>query len=307
MKHGSLFSGIGGFDLAATWMGWENIFQCEKDGFCRKVLKYYWPEAVCYEEIKSFDARGYRGVIDVLTGGFPCQPFSVAGPRRGTEDDRYLWPEMLRVIGEVRPRWIVGENVLGLVNWKRGLVFHQVLADLEAAGYQAWPYILPAAGVGAPHQRDRVWIIAYAGGNESQRFGGVGSLGGAAGKSKGPEGEDLRNAAGYRGKENANADADSKGRPRRIQAGIGGIEKAFATSPRRELTRNHGTNDWERFPTQPPVCAGDDGVSARLDGITFSRWRNESIRSAGNAIVPQVAFELFRVIEQVDKMILCDE
>src|ERR1700744_4734139 len=101
MRHGSLFSGIGGFDLAASWMGWENVFQCEKDVFCRRVLNFYWPKAVCYEDIRAFDATGYRGAIDILSGGFPCQPFSTAGRRKGTEDDRYLWPEMLRVIREV--------------------------------------------------------------------------------------------------------------------------------------------------------------------------------------------------------------
>jgi DNA (cytosine-5)-methyltransferase 1 len=94
MRHGSLFSGIGGFDLAATWMGWENVFQCEKDAFCQRILKFYWPGAKLYGDVKEFDAVVYRGNIDVLSGGFPCQPFSVAGKRKGTSDDRHLWPEM---------------------------------------------------------------------------------------------------------------------------------------------------------------------------------------------------------------------
>src|ERR1700744_303694 len=113
MKHGSLFSGIGGFDLAATWMGWENILNYERDLFCRRVLRHYWPETKSYEDIRQFRAAEYRGRIDVLSGGFPCQPFSQAGKRKGTADDRYLWPEMLRIVGEIRPCWVVGENVFG--------------------------------------------------------------------------------------------------------------------------------------------------------------------------------------------------
>ncbi|GAA4468920.1 hypothetical protein GCM10023093_27470 [Nemorincola caseinilytica] len=118
MKHGSLFSGGGGFDLAAEMVGWTNIFHCEKDQFCQRVLKYYWPNAATHTDIKEFNGETYAGQIDVLTGGFPCQPFSTAGKRRGTKDDRYLWPEMLRVIGKIKPRWVIGENVYGIVNWR---------------------------------------------------------------------------------------------------------------------------------------------------------------------------------------------
>ena len=132
MRHGSLFSGIGGFDLAAEWMGWENVFQCEKEEFCQRVLRFYWPKARLYGDVRKFDATIFRGTIDVLSGGFPCQPFSVAGKRRGTSDDRYLWPEMCRIINEVRPHWVVGENVLGLLNWGRGMVFEQVQVDRVA-------------------------------------------------------------------------------------------------------------------------------------------------------------------------------
>lgn len=160
MTHASLFSGIGGFDLAAEWAGWTNAFNCEIDPFCRKVLKYHFPNAEQYEDIRTTDFTVWKDRIDVLTGGFPCQPFSLAGKRRGTEDDRYLWPAMLDVIRTVRPRWVVGENVYGIVNWSEGLVFEQVCADLEAAGYEVQPYIIPACGVGAPHRRDRCWFVA---------------------------------------------------------------------------------------------------------------------------------------------------
>lgn len=161
MTHASLFSGIGGFDLAAEWAGWTNAFNCEIDPFCRKILKYHFPDAEQYGDIRTTDFTIWRDRIDVLTGGFPCQPFSLAGKRKGTEDDRYLWPEMLRVIRAVRPRWVVGENVFGIVNWSEGMVFDKVCSDLEAAGYEVQPYIIPACGVGAPHRRDRCWFVAH--------------------------------------------------------------------------------------------------------------------------------------------------
>ncbi|MBR7170360.1 MAG: DNA (cytosine-5-)-methyltransferase [Alistipes sp.] len=161
MTHASLFSGIGGFDLAAEWAGWTNVFNCEIDPFCRQVLAYHFPDAIQYEDIKTTDFRPLRGQVDVLTGGFPCQPFSLAGKRRGTDDNRYLWPEMLRAIRELAPRWVVGENVFGIVNWSEGLVFEQVCADLENEGYEVQPFLIPACAVDAPHRRDRVWFVAH--------------------------------------------------------------------------------------------------------------------------------------------------
>lgn len=134
VRHGSLFSGIGGFDLAAEWMGWENLFHCEWNQFGQKVLKYYWPNAISYDDICKTDFTIWNGRIDILTGGFPCQPYSMAGKRQGTEDARHLWPEMLRAIRECQPTWIVGENVPGLINWSGGLVFEQVCADLKVKG-----------------------------------------------------------------------------------------------------------------------------------------------------------------------------
>lgn len=161
MTHGSLFSGIGGFDLAAEWAGWTNLFNCEIDTFCQRVLKYHFPDAEQYSDIRTTDFSVWRGEIDVLSGGFPCQPFSQAGKRKGTEDERHLWPEMLRAIREIQPRWVVGENVFGITNWDGGLVFEQVCADLENEGYEVQPFILPASSIGAPHKRERVWFIAH--------------------------------------------------------------------------------------------------------------------------------------------------
>ena len=161
MTHGSLFSGIGGFDLAAEWMGWENKFHCEWNEFGQRVLKHYWPNAESFHDITKTDFKKYANQIDILTGGFPCQPYSLAGKRKGKEDERQLWPQMLRAIREISPRWVVGENVFGLINWSGGLVFNEVQTDLEASGYEVWPYVLPAAPVNAPHRRDRVWFVAH--------------------------------------------------------------------------------------------------------------------------------------------------
>ena len=153
MTHGSLFSGIGGFDFAAEWMGWENVFHCEWNEFGQKVLKHYWPKAISYEDITKTDFTIRRGRIDILTGGFPCQPYSHAGKRLGKADERHLWPEMLRAIQEIKPTYVVGENVSGLISWNAGMVFEEVQTDLEAEGYEVQPFVLPAAGVGAPHKQ----------------------------------------------------------------------------------------------------------------------------------------------------------
>lgn len=160
IKHIQLFAGIGGFGLAAQWMGWENVAHCEIDPFCQKVLKHHFPNSIQYGDIKTTDFSIHRGCVDVLTGGFPCQPFSVAGSRKGTEDSRHLWPEMLRAIREIQPAYIVGENVPGILNWSNGLVFEQVCLDMENEGYEVRPVILPACGLDAPHKRYRVWFVA---------------------------------------------------------------------------------------------------------------------------------------------------
>jgi DNA (cytosine-5)-methyltransferase 1 len=285
VQHGSLFSGIGGFDLAASWMGWTNVFHCEKDAFCRKVLRHYWPQAVCYEEIGEFDANDYRGRIDVLTGGFPCQPFSRAGKRKGTADNRHLWPQMCRIIGEVRPRWIVGENVLGLLDWNRGMVFDQVQADLETQGYQVCAFVLPAAGVGAPHKRDRVWIVAYAdpdAGAQAQR-------GSDGAKDKGsPGGGSERLRAGL----SVGTTATGGGRENTGD----GLFSGGSLFPGGGIVPG-----WESWPLQSLFPVGDDGVPAGLDAGAVSRWRSLCIQAIGNAVVPQVVLQIFRVIETFDK------
>lgn len=162
LTHLSLFSGIGGLDLAAERAGFRTVGQCEFADYPYQVLCRHWPDVPKWRDICTLsggdfcDRTGLR-TVDVLSGGFPCQPFSVAGKRRGTEDDRYLWPEMLRVIKELRPAWVVGENVAGIIN----MALDQVLSDLEAQGYETRTFVIPACGVDAPHRRDRVAIISY--------------------------------------------------------------------------------------------------------------------------------------------------
>lgn len=375
LSHGSLFSGIGGFDLASEWMGWKNEFHCEWNDFGKQVLQYYWPKAKSYDDITKTDFTIWRGKIDILTGGFPCQPYSVAGKRKGTEDDRHLWPEMLRAVREIQPSWIVGENVSGLINWSGGLVFEEVQTDLENEGYEVWANVLPAASVNAPHKRDRVWFVAFNakckpnGGHNTRKGEGarmemerneLGKTGWNEGADNiKPSSFNDANASSERcnhrgdnrqerqvcNNENRNAKEDKpkrNGRKRGISetGEIGnaansnssrlqktgteqqatGIEQYgeldgtfmypncpseqrehFKRPWKREFNRSDSfkkIDDWEKFPTQAPICDGDDGLSSRLDAITFPKWRTESVKGGGNAIVPQVAFQIFKAINE---------
>ena len=160
MTHGSLFSGIGGFDLAAEWMGWQNIFQVEIEEYCQRLLAQNFPNVERHRDIREFDGKQYAGRIDIISGGFPCQPFSQAGKRQGKDDPRHLWPQMLRIISEIEPRWVLGENVSGIFSWSGGLVFDEIQSDLADIGYETIPVRIPAVAVGAPHRRDRWWFVA---------------------------------------------------------------------------------------------------------------------------------------------------
>lgn len=288
MTHGSSFSGIGGFDLAAEWVGWQNLFNCEIDPFCQTVLKHHFPDAEQFTDIRTADFARYKGRIDVFTGGFPCQPFSTAGKQKGTEDDRYLWPEMLGVIRVVRPRWVVGENVYGIVSWSDGLVFEQVCADLEAEGYEVQPYVLPACGVGAPHQRYRTWFVAH------RADAGI---------------EDVRERKDeiLSGGDAADTDGHRFRLWKGKQIAIGGSE-----SPTHLSDEIPG---WQDFPTQSPVRRGDDGLSDWLDfdavfeGIltprrakAYNRWREQAIKAYGNAVVPQVVLQIFETINEYEAL-----
>ena len=251
MTHASLFSGIGGFDLAAEWMGWENLFHCEWNPFGQRVLKHHFPNSISYNDITKTDFSIHRGQVDILTGGFPCQPYSSAGKRLGKADERHLFPHMLRCIKEVKPRWIIGENVRGLVNWNEGLVFQEVYDDLEREGYEVQSFLIPAASVNAPHQRYRIWFVAY---SNSTRVH----------------------------EQHITSESNEKTKLSRLF-----IEKG----------------DFSRFPSKSSICGGDDGLPTELDGITFSKWKNQSIKAYGNAIVPQVAHQIFKAINEFELMV----
>jgi len=322
MNHGSLFSGIGGFDLAAEWMGWNNTFHCEWMPFPRKVLSHYFPNSISYEDITKTDFSIHRGTIDILTGGFPCQPYSSAGKRLGKEDERHLWPHMLRVISEVKPTYVVGENVRGLTNWNGGMVFEEVCIDLESQGYTVQPILLPACAVGAPHRRDRVWFVAYS------------NLYGRSKNTKSKQQENEKNTkqfkCTYNNKNVTNSNSirqherECNNEEQPSERGINAfndtsenVEHGAATYPKnigqehalengelegRRFRQSNKRGFWNTFPSQSPICSGDDGLSTELDGITFSKWRQESIKGYGNAIVPQVAYEIFKVIEEMDRL-----
>ncbi|MDR2917682.1 MAG: DNA (cytosine-5-)-methyltransferase [Tannerella sp.] len=362
MTHASLFTGIGGFDLAASWIGWQNLFTCEIDWFCNQILKYYFTNQTHYENIKTTDFKKWRGRVDVLTGGFPCQPFSIAGKRKGKDDDRYLWPEMLRAIREIRPTWIVAENVAGIIsmvqpgceievesqaslfeeNYAEALleqeyVIETVCRDFECEGYSVQPVVIPACAVGAPHRRDRVWFIANRNGHDSGRceYGETGRTTGESEEQK-EKRERFRGKFKRNGSKKAASNSNSKRQSNgyaieckrkvsdfkeRIQGDreINGLRSIRAiehpdsqrcnklnappfTNEASWISSVGHIEDWRNWPTQSPVCGNDDGFSGGLDGITFSRWRNASIKAYGNAIVPQVAYEIFKAIDKVHEL-----
>ena len=419
MTHASLFSGIGGAEIAATWMGWQNLFHCEIQEFPRRVLEYWYPNSISYEDITKTDFTPWRGKIDILTGGFPCQAFSVAGLRKGAEDDRYLWPEMLRAIREIQPRWVVGENVTGLLSMVQpgeevevgstGDIFEEnyiyrteqrftideICEGLECAGYEVQPFVIPACAVGTPHRRDRVWIIARlatdtngnGGQKKTERQRGEGEKTNVqsesvfntettpnhndtgdeeveSGRQDGVLSATITHSNSDRqrtrpnkqefiseckgtadnstyGKERFVANPDEHGHtPRqaceraesggwrdiaqqgewRDEAerpnGLSGLQRPADDTECEGLERcartglqggENGLADaglpsdrWADFPTQSPVCSRHDGVSLGLAGITFPRWRSEAVKVLGNAWVPQVAYEIFRAIAQVE-------
>lgn len=429
--HGSLFSGIGGPEIAAEEMGWKNMFHCEINPFGRKILDYWFPNSKSYEDITKTNFTEWRGKINVLTGGFPCQPFSCAGQRKGAEDDRYLWPEMLRAIREIQPDWVVGENVAGIlsmvqpgsetalgreeslfgeVDRKRILhrqeyVVETVCNDLEREGYFVQPVVIPACAVGAPHRRDRVFFIAHradAGVKgmqrkwednilsgrtasdttcrgsgvtphesccENERQNGYETqqpfVRGCVRASSHSDGERCNNrsdnwkerpicydqkrdseenqsertermrrtcengsVASYsqcpgsgqvqqeiQSEQSNGHSFDSNGgewdAPYSSSEGLSTLrfptsiekkkwenEDGCSVQPAGNVRRASFAERWKNFPTQSPVCSRDDGISTRLDGIAFSKWRQESIKAYGNAIVPQVMYEIFQAIQE---------
>lgn len=425
MNHASLFSGIGGAEVAASMMGWQNLFHCEIQEFPRKVLDYWFPNSESYEDITKTDFTKWHGKVDVLTGGFPCQPFSLAGRRKGADDNRYLWPQMLRAIRQIHPTWVVGENVNGiktmvescqvtqmgrtdylfeenhLYREESRFTLDKICADLEAEGYSVQPIVIPACAIGAPHRRDRVWIIAHRSDPRAETVQQEGQDGICSARPSphtqcdghSPQGHGNQRARAKKSKKRKNR---PQSRSRRHGSGktlahalqhrshqvhqdhqsqfpdgarsnsLGGQwsssysygnggktlqpsegtertgckrdvqPKERSTSPEwtdrlsrlqrhdahaiserlegmyqswgeeserkcvwRDFARHCEEGHWKHFPTQSPVCRGNDGIPFDVDSLTisFPKWRQESIKAYGNAWVPQVAYEIFRAIE----------
>ena len=405
MTHASLFSGIGGAEVAAAMLGWTNLFHCEINPFGRAVLEYHYPNAVSYEDITKTDFTEWRGHVDVLTGGFPCQPFSYAGKRGGAKDDRYLWPAMLRAIKECRPTWVIGENVSGITTMveqseivevgnqaslfgeadalhtyekRERYTIERICSDLERIGYTVQPVLIPACAVGAPHRRDRVFILGHTkdsvcvglqrenaerGHAEIEGDTRATSTDGKVKQVHTTNSADARTESVRRERKDAvyrfglAPNADSAGRKKRLSprqqahssknqarlddrvkrydsygsvthatseqcTGFGNEQSELSAAGQAQFGRN-GCKEfglgsrWERFPTISAIHRGNDGLPFNVDGLslpwvkwrpsnakqpnaTFNKWRTESLKAYGNAIVPQVMYEIFRAIEIIE-------
>ena len=382
MNHASLFSGIGGAEVAASMMGWQNLFHCEIQEFPRKVLDYWFSNSESYEDITKTDFTKWHGKVDVLTGGFPCQPFSLAGRRKGADDNRYLWPQMLRAIRQIHPTWVVGENVAGiktmvescqvtqmgrtdylfeenhLYREESRFTLDKICADLEAEGYSVQPIVIPACAIGAPHRRDRVWIIAHRSDPRAETVQQEGQDGICSARpsthtlqhrshqvhqdhqSQFPDGARTNSLGGQwsssysygngsktlqpgEGTERTGCKRDVQPKERStspewtdrlsrlqrhdahaISERLEGMYQSWGEESERkcvwrDFARHSEEGHWKHFPTQSPVCRGNDGIPFDVDSLTisFPKWRQESIKAYGNAWVPQVAYEIFRAIE----------
>ena len=316
MKLLDLFSGIGGFSLGLESTGYfKTIAFCEKDEFCQKVLRKHWKDIPIESEIRNVKGSNYKA--DIITGGFPCQPFSVAGKRKGTEDDRYLWDETIRIVAETKPRWFIGENVEGIINIQDGMVLRQVQNDLEREGFQVQCLVIPASGIGAWHQRKRVWIVAN---SETIRRRKPGEFN----KKKGIE---KSNATQFNSKNKnvSNSEYNGSYTPKRNETfksgnqseewlfvgddrfnvsdtsseGLQGLWDAYELQEiRKKIKINREGNDGTRqswWQTQSRICGVPNGISFELD-----KNRNNRIKSLGNSIVPLIARQLGLAIMEAE-------
>jgi len=264
LKVLDLFSGIGGFSLGLeSTGGFETIAFCEIEEFPRKVLKKHWPGVPIHEDIHHVSGYKYKG-IDLVCGGFPCQPVSMAGKRKGDKDSRWLWPEFLRVIQEARPRWCLIENVPGL----RTKHADEVLADLEGQGYACWPLVVGAVHAGAPHRRQRVWIVAHV--ERTLRGPFDSPCNRLERQHRISQWEESAGWSGVLGEDWYAPDAAQQ-----LSHGAGACGAG-----RRELANGGSQWDWSRAPK--PVLRGvDDGVPCGMD-------RTKRLKALGNSVVPQI-------------------
>lgn len=280
MKHLSLFTGFGGFDLAAWAMNWENVLQVENNDFCLETLKKNFKNVKKLHDIKNINLHEYKNKIDIITGGFPCQPFSTAGLQKGMDDERWLWEEMFRIVKNVQPSFVLAENVRGFINNRGGLAMEKICNDLETEGYEVQPLLLPASSIGALHQRQRIFIFAFSLQNRRKR------------KLE----QKIEKRCNNEKVNNIKSDSafSSNSDRERCESGSFGSEK-------NETWRNYkrkgkGKRDW--WSCESELMGIPDGLSSRLD-----KNRAKRIEGLGNAVVPQLIFEIFKIIEIFDKKI----
>lgn len=261
-----LFSGIGGFSLGLERAGMQTVAFCEIEPFSQKVLRKHWPEVPIYDDIRTLD---FNGTVDVICGGFPCQPFSVAGKRKGKTDDRHLWPAMFSLIKKHRPSWVIGENVAGLIN----MALDDVLADLEGEGYTCQTFVIPACAAGAPHRRDRIWIV---GNSKHNRLS-------TTKKQKRQEEDGKSSGSTSTWEIIPDTECD------RPQGKLckNSIKKKKSSEALSLLPQQY----WTEIPVPTPrVCGVDDGISNRT----------HRLRALGNAVVPQIPEVIGRAIMEVE-------
>ena len=331
MNHLDLFSGIGGFSIGLEKVGFNTIAFCEKEDYCRMLLQKHWKGVKIYNDIKECKGKEIKetyGRVDILTGGFPCQPYSVAGKQKGTADDRYLWPEMFRVIKEVQPTFVIAENVRGIINIQDGMVFETVCSDLESEGFEIQTFIIPAAGVGAPHKRERVWIVGYSkhngsltskikrGNNKiddrSEKRENTTLEPERAGRSRDNETMENtrrklheRSSVGEKNedetrKENANKFERSSSESASNVANTESeqsISKYYREQPgetsEQEQIKSRGSNSWT---LREASWLSEPNVGRVVNGLP---GRAHRLRGLGNAIVPKIAEEIGRSIMKV--------
>ena len=331
LKVLDLFSGIGGFSLALESTGhFETIAFVEKDEFCQKVLAKNFKDTPIEGDIRN--VKGNRYEADVITGGFPCQPFSVAGKRKGTDDDRYLWDETIRVIRECKPRWFIGENVEGIINIQDGMVLRQVQDDLEEEGFEVRCLIIPASGKGAWHQRKRVWILGYSNNSHERQEQSISqrkqcsdtsrvcdatdSNSGVRGRGRAVEQGRANKVWGFCSTKEEQPEYDIRSEAVGCNAvlrkeDVSNTKSGGWQSPESErgqmLRRGSNDREWAEgtrqevgqetwWQTESRVCGVPNGVSYELD-----KNRAKRVKALGNSIVPQIVYEIGNAIAEVEK------
>ena len=313
MKVLDLFSGIGGFSHGLDKVGFKTVAFCEMDKYCKLVLQKHWKGVKIYNDVKELKGEEIikeHGTIDIVVGGFPCQPFSIAGARKGTDDNRHLWPEMFRIIKELKPRWVIGENVRNIISIQNGMVFENVCTDLEGEGYEVRAFNIPAAGVGAPHKRERVWIVANSrctlrqgselerenaneGGqenaNQHQRSSGTPEHNVANTNTRLSEQSNQEvQARGNTLNSSCEDVANTNGERQQEQCGTESVQKEGNESQRSSSQARH--TGWQSEPNVGRVAHGLSGRVHRLKAL-------------GNSIVPKIAEEIGRAIAIAEKKV----